>query len=205
MSVSASPTKVLGRRHLFPSTRVSTQQRRKMLSPYFLFFDVDADRELKIPISAAAPYMLLHEGKPAQLRKCKVMVKVDERPQWFLVITRYDADGRRNTAIHETTGFRWLGPLAIMKLERKGSRRPAGIGSPRDFHAAVSALERYAMSRSWSIFSRNLCRYLEEMRRQLSRVGVAEWRRCITEPEDCTACSTPSRVVENVPGQPQKF
>jgi len=119
-----------------------------MPAPYFLFFDVDADRELKIPISAVAPYMLLHEGRPARLRKCRVMVKVDERPQWFLVVTRYDADGRRNAAILEATGFRWVGPLAIMKIEKKGSRQPVGITSPRDFHAAVSALERYALSRS---------------------------------------------------------
>ena len=114
-----------------------------MPAPYFLFFDVDADRELKISVSAAASYMLLHEGRPGRLRKCRVMVRVAGRARWFLVITRYAENGERNLAVQETTGFRWLGPLAIMKLERRGSRRPAGMVSPRDFHAAISALERY--------------------------------------------------------------
>ena len=89
--------------------------------------------------------MLLHEGRPARLRKCKVMVRVAGRARWFLVITRYDEHGERNLAVQETTGFRWLGPLAIMKLDRRGSRQPAGMVSSRDFHAAISALERYEL------------------------------------------------------------
>ena len=116
-----------------------------MAAPYFLLFAVDADRELKIPMSAASLYMSLHEGRPARLRKCRVMVKIGGQAKWFLVITRYDVDGEKNRAVQETTGFRWLGPLAIMKLEKRGSRRPAGIVSSRDFHAAISGLERCAL------------------------------------------------------------
>lgn len=85
------------------------------------------------------------------------MVRVAERTQWFLVVTRYDADGRRNRAIQETTGFRWRGPLAVMKLEKRGSRRPVGITSSRDFHAAISALERYALLRNF------LARFVNEL------------------------------------------
>lgn len=116
-----------------------------MPAPYFLFFDVNADRELKVPISSAAPYMSLREGRPARLRKCRVMVKVAGQAKWFIVITRYDANGRENQAIGETTGFRWLGPLAIMKLEKRRNRRPVGINSSRDYHATISALEQYAL------------------------------------------------------------
>jgi len=115
-----------------------------MPAPYFLFFDLDADRGLKIPVSAATRYMSLDEGRPAQLRKCKVMVEVAGQAKWFLIITRYDANGRKNHAVQETTGFHWLGPLVIMKLEKKGSRRPLGMISSRDLHIAISALERYA-------------------------------------------------------------
>jgi len=126
------------------SARFGTRQLHiKMPVPFFLFFDVDADRELKVPIPAVAPYMLLHEGRPARLRKCRVMVRVSGQARWFLVITRYDETGVRNHAVQETTGFHWLGPLAIVKLEKRGSRRPTGITSSRDFHAAISALERY--------------------------------------------------------------
>lgn len=169
-----------------------------MPTPYFLFFDVDADRELKIPTSAAAPYMLLHEGRPGRLRKCRVTVEVAGRARWFLVITRYDGNGRENQAVEETTGFRWLGPLAIMKLEQRGSRRPAGMISSGDYHAAISALEQYALVYPFSPYrSRGLSRYLEEMTMQLSRVGGSEWRSYIFEPEDDAACSAPSRVVGN--------
>ena len=113
--------------------------------PCFLFFDVDADRELKVPVSAAARYMVLHEGRPARLRECRVMVKVAGQAKWFLVVTRYDTEARRNYAIQETTGFRWLGPLAIMKLESRGSRRLLGVVSSEDLYAAISALELYAL------------------------------------------------------------
>ena len=72
------------------------------------------------------------------------MVKVAGKAKWFLVATRYNADARENHAIQETTGFHWLGPLAIVKLEKKGSRKPLGMTSSQDFHTAISALERYA-------------------------------------------------------------
>ena len=116
-----------------------------MPAPHFLFFDADADQELKIPMSAASTYMSLPEGRPAQLRKCKVTVEVFGKARWFLVATRYDENGESNRAIQETTGFCWRGPLAIMKLEKKRSRLPIGMSSSRDFHAAISALERYAL------------------------------------------------------------
>lgn len=200
-----SATGVPERYHRLPphSCQYSTAA-LKMLAPYFLFFDVDADRELKIPVSAALPYMSLHEGRPARLRKCRVMVKAAGRPKWFLVITRYDADGEKNHAIEETTGFRWLGPLVIMKLERRGSRRQVGMTSSRDFHAAFSALERYALVCPFGSHGLlSICRYLEEMTRQLNRIGTAEWRLCIIEPEDDATCSVPSRVVGDTPGEPR--
>jgi hypothetical protein len=113
-----------------------------MPAPFFLFFDVDADRELRIPMSAAFTYMSLPEGRPARLRKCKVMVEVFGKARWFLVVTRYDENGESNRAVQETTGFCWRGPLAIMELGKKWSRLPTGMISSRDFHAATSALER---------------------------------------------------------------
>ena len=166
-----------------------------MPAPYFLFFDVDADRELKISMSAASAYMSLPEGRPARLRKCKVMVEVFGKARWFLVVARYDENGERNKAIQETTGFCWWGPLAIMKLGRKRSRLPTGMTSSRDFHAATSALERYALRDIWIRVVDHPPRYLEEMARQLSRTDETEWRSCIDEPED-DPCPMSSRVVE---------
>ena len=71
------------------------------------------------------------------------MVKVSRQVKWFLAITRYGTDGRRNQAIQETIGFCWLGPLVVIKLEKRGSKGPLGMTSPQDTHVAISTLELY--------------------------------------------------------------
>lgn len=131
----------------FLTNLVSRQQigppPRERASPYFLLFATDADRELKIPIDEAATYRALREGRPAQLRKCKVMISVFDRVHWFLVATRYNDDGARNHSIRETMGFRWNGPLTVMRLEKRGGDT-IGILTAEHHQAAIAAVERYA-------------------------------------------------------------
>jgi len=117
---------------------------RERTSPYFLLFATDADRELKIPIDEAATYRTLREGRPARLRKCKVMITMFDHVYWFMVTTRHSDDGARNNSIDETMGFPWNGPLTVMRLERRGGNTPIGILTTEHRQAAIAAVERYA-------------------------------------------------------------
>ena len=112
------------------------------VGPYFLLFATDADREIKIPICDAGSYRTLHEGWPAQLRKCKVMIRAFDRTHWFLVTTRHSGCGAKNHSIYETMGFAWNGPLMVARLERRGESIATGILSSEHHQAAIAAVER---------------------------------------------------------------
>lgn len=114
-------------------------------SSYLLLFVTDADRELKIPIHAAAAHRTLCEGRPAPLRKCKVMIRAFDRTYWFLVTTRHSNDCARNRSIYETTGFSWNGPLMVTRMERRSKRTPVGIESSEHHQAAIAAVERFVV------------------------------------------------------------
>ena len=123
----------------------SVSHAREGRSPYLLLFATDADGELKIPIRNAAVYQTLCEGRPARLRKCKVMIRVFDRSHWFLVTTRHSDDGTRNRSIYETTGFSWNGPLMVARLEKRGKSTPTGILSSEHHQAAIAAVERFVV------------------------------------------------------------
>ena len=123
----------------------SVSRSREAGSPYFLLFVPDADRELKVPLREAAAYRTLYEGRPARLRKCKVMIRMFDRTHWFLVATRHSDDGARNRAIYEAASFSWNGPLSVMRLESRGKRTLAGILSSEHHQAAIAAVERFVI------------------------------------------------------------
>jgi len=111
--------------------------------PYFLLLAVDSDREIRIPMSSWGLYQNLREGRPARLRKCKVMIRTFGRERWYLVLTRYSQRGARNCAVSEAIGRDWNGPISVAKLERRRDTIPTGIVSSEDYHAAVAAVELY--------------------------------------------------------------
>jgi len=131
--------------HFLTILRQSGSRPREEVNPYLLLFTTDADRALKIPLHNAATYRTLDEGRPARLRKCKVMIRVFNRSHWFLVTTRYSDDGPKNRSIYETMGFAWNGPLTVMRLEKRGKCPPAGILSAEHHQAATAAVERFVI------------------------------------------------------------
>ena len=151
-----------------------------------MLFATDADEELKIPILQAPYYRTLREGRPARLRKCKVMVRVFDRVHWFLVTSRHSDDGAGNRSIGETMRFSWKGPVTVMRLERRGSNVPVGILSSEHHQAAASAIERH-VSASWSYDdpgSPVSYSYLEVMSAELGRPDRGRWRTFIGDDQD---------------------
>lgn len=123
------------------SREVARGGSRRIASPYFLLFPVDADRETRIPLSSWSSYQGLREGRPDRLRKCKVMIRAFGSEHWFLITTRYSQNGPRNCALSEAMGRNWNGPLSVCVLEGRRETAPIGIVTSEYHHTALAAVE----------------------------------------------------------------